>query len=93
MSEAVAARTKHTPPETDGYKTPDLGARPARERSETAGKWARQLAPLASHRDFCPAASRDPIGLLLGQAETRVPELVPARHGRMLVSPFTLRFT
>ena len=50
---------------------------------------ARQLAPLASHRDFSPAASRDPIGLLLGQAESRVPELVPVRHGRMLVSPFT----
>ena len=30
-----------------------------------------------------------PIGLLLSQAQTRVPELVPIRHGRMLVSPFT----
>jgi len=28
--------------------------------------------------------------LLLSQAETRVPDLVPIRHGRMLVSPFTL---
>ena len=37
----------------------------------------------------CPAAERDPVGLLLGQAKTRVPELVPVRHGRMLVSPFT----
>jgi uncharacterized protein (DUF2252 family) len=27
--------------------------------------------------------------LLLGQAQSRVPELVPVRHGRMLVSPFT----
>ena len=33
--------------------------------------------------------SRDPVGLLLGQAKSRVPELVPVRHGRMLVSPFT----
>jgi uncharacterized protein (DUF2252 family) len=31
----------------------------------------------------------DPIGLLLSQAQSRVPELVPVRHGRMLVSPFT----
>ena len=54
-----------------------------------AGKAARRIAPLASHRDFSPAASRDPVGLLLGQAESRVPELVPVRHGRMLVSPFT----
>ena len=36
-----------------------------------------------------PAGSRDPVGLLLGQAESRVPELVPVRHGRMLVSAFT----
>ena len=27
--------------------------------------------------------------MLLSQAESRVPELVPIRHGRMLVSPFT----
>ena len=33
--------------------------------------------------------TRDPVGLLLGQARTRVPELVPVRHGRMLVSAFT----
>jgi len=29
------------------------------------------------------------VGLLLDQAKSRVPELVPVRHGRMLVSPFT----
>ena len=29
------------------------------------------------------------MGLLLGQAASRVPELVPVRHGRMLVSAFT----
>ena len=33
--------------------------------------------------------SRDPVGLLLEQDKSRVPELVPVRHGRMLVSPFT----
>jgi uncharacterized protein (DUF2252 family) len=53
------------------------------------GKDARALAPLESHADFTPEKSRDPVGLLLGQAESRVPELVPIRHGRMLVSPFT----
>ena len=53
------------------------------------GKDARAAAPLASHAEFEPAASRDPVGLLLGQAKSRVPELVPIRHGRMLVSPFT----
>ena len=53
------------------------------------GKDARSLAPLQAHAQFAPDASRDPVGLLLEQAKTRVPELVPVRHGRMLVSPFT----
>ena len=53
------------------------------------GKDARALAPLESHAQFEPDAARDPVGLLLGQAQSRVPELVPIRHGRMLVSAFT----
>jgi uncharacterized protein (DUF2252 family) len=53
------------------------------------GKDARDLAPLESHAEFTPDRSRDPVGLLLEQAKSRVPELVPIRHGRMLVSPFT----
>ena len=52
------------------------------------GKDARALAPLESHAQFEPDASRDPVGLLLTQAQSRVPELVPVRHGRMLVSAF-----
>src|ERR1700757_2854537 len=53
------------------------------------GKDARAVAPLDSHAEFRSGRSRDPVGLLLGQAQSRVPELVPVRHGRMLVSPFT----
>jgi uncharacterized protein (DUF2252 family) len=53
------------------------------------GKDARVVAPLESQAEFQPAQGRDPVGLLLGQAASRVPELVPVRHGRMLVSPFT----
>ena len=53
------------------------------------GKDARAVAPLESHAEFRPGRSRDPVGLLLGQAQSRVPELVPVRHGRMLVSAFT----
>jgi uncharacterized protein (DUF2252 family) len=54
------------------------------------GKAARAEVPRASHAIFEPAARRaDPVELLERQAETRVPELVPVRHGRMLVSPFT----
>ena len=53
------------------------------------GKDARAVAALGSHAEFSPGRGRDPVGLLLGQAQSRVPELVPVRHGRMLVSPFT----
>jgi hypothetical protein len=54
------------------------------------GKAARAEVPRASHGAFEPAPKRaDPIDLLEQQAETRVPELVPIRYGRMLVSPFT----
>lgn len=63
--------------------------RPSRADQVSLGKDARGLAPLASHAEFTPGASRDPVGLLLEQEQSRVPELVPVRHGRMLVSPFT----
>ena len=53
------------------------------------GKDTRAVTPLESHAEFTPAGPRDPVGLLLEQAKSRVPELVPVRHGRMLVSPFT----
>ncbi len=54
------------------------------------GKTARSEVPRADHAKFEPPASRaDPVALLERQATTRVPELVPIRYGRMLVSPFT----
>jgi uncharacterized protein (DUF2252 family) len=54
------------------------------------GRAARQHAPRSSHGRWEPAPDRpDPIALLEEQAESRVPELVPIRYGRMLVSPFT----
>jgi uncharacterized protein (DUF2252 family) len=54
------------------------------------GKAARAHAPRSSHATFDPSAARaDPVELLQRQARTRVPELVPIRYGRMLLSPFT----
>ncbi len=54
------------------------------------GKAARKEVPRASHAVFEPLSTRaDPVELLERQAKTRVPELVPIRYGRMLVSPFT----
>ena len=85
---------------TAGRKPGARASRPRPARAETVqqlsradrvarGKDARAVAPLESHAEFHPAGSRDPVGLLAGQAESRVPELVPVRHGRMLVSAFT----
>jgi uncharacterized protein (DUF2252 family) len=52
------------------------------------GKAARAHAARSSHAVFEPAPDRaDPIELLQRQDRTRVPELVPIRYGRMLVSP------
>jgi len=54
------------------------------------GKAARAEVPRSSHAIYEPPPGRtDPIKLLERQAEMRVPELIPIRHGRMLVSPFT----
>ena len=61
----------------------------SRADREARGKDARAAAPLESQAEFTPDASRDPVGLLLEQEKSRVPELVPIRHGRMLVSAFT----
>ena len=61
----------------------------SRADREARGKDARAVAPLESQAEFTPDRSRDPVGLLLEQDKSRVPELVPIRLGRMLVSPFT----
>jgi uncharacterized protein (DUF2252 family) len=54
------------------------------------GRKARDTMPPSSHAGWRPAADRpDPVGLLEQQDRTREPDLVPVRHGRMMVSPFT----
>ena len=76
-------------PSTANQRNRKEAERPSPEERAAKGKAARAKAPLESHADFQPRKSRDPVALLLSQAKTRVPELVPIRHGRMLVSPFT----
>jgi len=54
------------------------------------GLEARDRAALSSHTKWKAAADRpDPVGLLQEQDATREQDLVPVRHGRMMVSPFT----
>jgi uncharacterized protein (DUF2252 family) len=63
---------------------PSVGERKAK------GVEARDRTPPSRHSGWGPAADRpDPVGLLEEQNLTREPDLVPVRHGRMMVSPFT----
>ena len=76
-------------PARPGSATPRKAVHVSREERAAKGKAARAQAPLASHADFAVGADRpDPIGLLESQSETRLPELVPIRRGRMASSPF-----
>jgi uncharacterized protein (DUF2252 family) len=60
------------------------------EERQARGLAARKDAPRSSHGRWEPAPGRpDPVALLEAQGAARVPELVPVRYGRMLVSPFT----
>ena len=54
------------------------------------GRQARSRAPLSSHASLTTDSDRpDPVGLLEQQDLDRESDLVPVRHGRMQVSPFT----
>jgi uncharacterized protein (DUF2252 family) len=63
---------------------------PSAEERKAHGKRARSASPLPGHAGWVPAGDRpDPVALLEEQNATREVDLVPVRHGRMLVSPFT----
>jgi uncharacterized protein (DUF2252 family) len=65
-------------------------AHPTVDERRAKGKEAQNRTPLSSHTGWTPATDRpDPVALLQQQDATREPDLVPVRHGRMLVSPFT----
>jgi uncharacterized protein (DUF2252 family) len=63
---------------------------PSVEERRAQGESAHEHTPPSRHAGWTPATDRpDPVALLEEQNATRVPELVPVRHGRMMVSPFT----
>jgi uncharacterized protein (DUF2252 family) len=60
------------------------------DERQAKGKRASEQTPPSSHSGWHPAADRpDPVALLEEQDLTREQDLVPVRHGRMMVSPFT----
>ena len=66
------------------------GRTPSRDERRASGEAARGRVPPATHAAWTPAPDRpDPVALLLEQATSRLPDLVPIRHGRMAVSPFS----
>jgi uncharacterized protein (DUF2252 family) len=72
-----------------GPATPSKVRHPSVAERIAQGKAARADVPRRVHAEWEPAPGRrDPVELLEEQARTRVPELVPIRYGRMLVSPF-----
>jgi uncharacterized protein (DUF2252 family) len=65
-------------------------AHPSVEERTQKGIEARNRASRSSHAKWRTATDRpDPVDLLIEQNVTREPDLVPVRHGRMMVSPFT----
>jgi uncharacterized protein (DUF2252 family) len=59
------------------------------EQRVAAGRMARTATPRSSHASWAPPAARvDPVGVIQDQDASRVAELVPIRHARMLGSPF-----
>jgi uncharacterized protein (DUF2252 family) len=70
--------------------TPRSVPHPTLDERRTAGKQARERVPRSSVEGWVPADDRpDPVALIEQQNATREPDLVPVRHGRMMVSPFT----
>jgi uncharacterized protein (DUF2252 family) len=68
----------------------DRTGRPTSGERRAIGNEARRRTPPSSHAGWNPATDRaDPVVLLEEQNVTREPDLVPVRHGRMMVSPFT----
>ncbi len=59
------------------------------EERVTKGKAARKRSPRTGQGSWSASQrTHDPIDLLLDQETSRVPDLVPIRHGRMAASPF-----
>ncbi len=87
----MSVLTAEAPPRgTQRYQLDPGVGRLTPAESAARGKTARAEVPRASHATFDPPPDRpDPIALLEEQGKSRVPELVPIRYGRMMVSPFT----
>jgi uncharacterized protein (DUF2252 family) len=81
VKEAAVAESDQDEKKTVTHLTP--------EAREALGKTARGQVPRATHADLELGSDRDPVAIVDEDTPSRVPELVPIRYGRMLVSAFT----
>jgi uncharacterized protein (DUF2252 family) len=62
---------------------------PNRKQRRADGKALRDKCEREAHAKWKPQAKRrDPVELLIESSEGRIPQLVPIRYGRMMLSPF-----
>jgi uncharacterized protein (DUF2252 family) len=67
----------------------ELSTEPSTDQRAARGKAARANVRRRSHAELSLVDDRDPIALLVEQERSRVAKLLPLRHARMAVSPFT----
>lgn len=80
--------TMATTPPKERRQSSRAQSHPTVTERVSLGRTTRAEVPRSSHATFDPGSRTDPIELLERQAATRLPDLVPIRYGRMLVSPF-----
>jgi uncharacterized protein (DUF2252 family) len=89
MLETVGTKQHVTQWSTKGGPVVKPGTYPTVEQRAAQGKAARAAVARESQAQWTPGQrTLEPLDLLTEQAETRVPELVPIRYGRMAESPF-----
>ena len=90
MAKAAVRSKKREKSHTARKRRGVLDLPKAVEERMAEGRAERESVPLDAHGEWAALDGRpDPVGVLEEEDATRVPELVPIRHGRMIVSPFT----
>jgi hypothetical protein len=87
MKSGVAPTTS---PSKGGKPSKGSELPPNREERYAEGKALRDRVARQEHREWAlPKDRRDPVNMVIESSKDRIPELIPIRYGRMMVSPFT----
>jgi len=86
----LATLEKPNSRQPDIIKAPSFLAHRSTAELKAMGKALRDKCSRVSHAEWKPPSNRpDPVRLLLKADEGRILDLLPPRHGRMVLSPFT----